>query len=147
LAYNLSTGDNGTVTTISNNQDNGRNLTLTYDPLNRILSAVSANTRVGNVDCWGQVFGPDGNVADDAVANLTKINNGSQTQPPCPYGTLAGVTVNANNQLAGTNFAYDAAGNTTQDGKGTGYSYTFDAENRLIQATGMTGGPWCYIYL
>src|SRR5467141_2379575 len=45
-----------------------------------------------------------------------------------------------------TKFAYDAAGNMTQDGKGTGYSYSFDGENRLGKATGMTGGPYCYVY-
>jgi hypothetical protein len=33
----------------------------------------------------------------------------------------------------------------TQDG--SGYTYTFDAENRLTQANGMSGGPWNYSYL
>src|SRR5262249_38241137 len=69
LQYTLNGSDNGTVTNILNNADHGRDQTLTYDSLNRILSAKSSNTTVGNPDCWGQVFGPDGTSADDPVAN------------------------------------------------------------------------------
>jgi len=32
----------------------------------------------------------------------------------------------------------------TQDG--SGLTYTFDAENRLTLASGMSGGPYCYVY-
>jgi RHS repeat-associated protein len=144
LNYNLTGGDNGTVTGITNNVDNGRTQTLTYDPLNRILSAQSSATTTP--DCWGQVFGPDGSAADDAVANLTKINSGTQTQPTCPYGMLS-ATVDANNHITtDSTYAYDTAGNMTKDGTGTGYSYSFDDENRLTIATGFTGGPYCYVY-
>lgn len=79
LNYNLAGGDNGTVTSVTNNADSGRTQSFTYDPLNRILSAMTS--AASGVDCWGQNFGPDGTVADDAVANLTKINNGTQTPP------------------------------------------------------------------
>lgn len=74
LSYNLTGGDNGTVTGITNNVDPGRNQTLTYDPLNRILSAQSSAT--SGADCWGQVFGPNGTAADDAFGNFTNINAG-----------------------------------------------------------------------
>jgi RHS repeat-associated protein len=37
-----------------------------------------------------------------------------------------------------------SAGNMTQDG--SGLTYTFDAENRLTLASGMSGGPYCYVY-
>jgi RHS repeat-associated protein len=142
LNYNLPGGDNGTVTSITNNVDTGRTQTVTYDPLNRVLSAASSAT--SGVDCWGQVFGPDGKAADDAVANLTNINSGTQTQPTCPFGLLS-VTVDGNNHLnSSPSFAYDAAGNMTNDG--SGLTYTFDAENRLTLASGMTGGPYCYVY-
>lgn len=145
LSYNLTGGDNGTVTGITNNADTLRTQTLTYDPLNRILSAKSAATSPG-VDCWGQVFGPDGLAADDAIANLTKINNGSQTPPPCPFGPL-NATVDANNHFtADPAYAYDAPGNMTKDGSGTGWLYAFDAENRLTLATGPSSGPYCYVY-
>jgi RHS repeat-associated protein len=146
LNYNLPGGDNGTVTTITNNvpTETGRTQSLAYDSLNRILSAQSSAT--SGTDCWGQTFGSDGLSADDAVANLTKINTGTQTQPPCPYASLS-VTVDGNNHInSSTTFTYDAAGNMTQDGKGAGYSYTFDDENHLTIASGMASGPYCYVY-
>lgn len=143
LNYNLPGGDNGTVTTVTNNADNGRTQTLTYDSLNRILSAQSSNTTTGNPDCWGQVFGPNGSAADDALGNFTNINSGTQTQPPCQFGMLT-VGVDGNNHIATSGYGYDAAGNMSQDG--SGYAYSFDAESRLVQATGMSGGPYCYVY-
>ena len=146
LTYNLVTGgDNGTVTSIANNADHGRDQTLTYDPLNRILSARSS--AASGVDCWGQNFGPDGVVADDAVANLTKINNGTQNPPPCTLASLNATVDTTNNHInTDATYAYDAAGNMTKDGSGTGWLYTFDAENRLTLAAGPTGGPYCYVY-
>jgi RHS repeat-associated protein len=144
LNYAVPGGDNGTVTGITNNVDTLRTQSFTYDPLNRILSAKSSAT--SGVDCWGQNFGPDGAAADDAVANLTKINNGTQAPPPCTFGSL-NATVDANNRInADSTYATDANGNMTKDGSGTGYLYTFDAENLLVKATGMTGAPYCYVY-
>jgi RHS repeat-associated protein len=132
LAYSLTGGDNGTATKITNNADNGRTQTLGYDPLNRISTATTQAT--SGVDCWGESFGPD------ALANLNSIG-ATQCSPP---GTLS-VTVDANNHInSGTSYAYDALGNMTKDGSGT--IYTFDDENRLILATGPSGGPYCYVY-
>jgi RHS repeat-associated protein len=134
LNYNLSGGNNGSVASITNNVDNGRTETLQYDPLNRILTAQSSAT--SGVDCWGQNFGPDGNAADDAVANLTAINSGTQTAPSCPFGRLS-ATVDGNNHInTDATYAYDAAGNMTQDG--SGLTYTFDAENHITSAAGVT---------
>ncbi len=130
LNYNLAGGDNGTVTNITNGVDNGRTQTLGYDPLNRISSAATQAT--SGVDCWGQSFSPD------SLANLNTI---SVTQ--CSAGALS-VTVDGNNHINVASYAYDAAGNMTQDA--TGYTYTFDAENRLTLASGMSGGPYCYVY-
>ena len=145
LNYNLTGGDNGTVTSITNNVDNGRTQTLTYDPLNRVLSAQSSAT--SGVDCWGQNFGPDGQAADDAVANMTKINSGTQPPLPCAFGLLNATADYHNHITTDSTYAYDAAGsNMTKDGTGTGYSYSFDDENHLTIATGFTGGPYCYVY-
>jgi RHS repeat-associated protein len=131
--YNLTGSDNGTVIGITNNLDTGRTQNFSHDPLNRISSATTQAT--SGVDCWGQNFAPD------ALANLNTISSAQ-----CSSNSLS-VTVDANNHInSSTTFAYDAAGNMTQDGKTTGYSYFFDAENRLVQATGMTGGPYCYFY-
>src|SRR5262249_25400763 len=93
----------------------------------------------------GQTFGPDGGAAGDTLANLNKINSGTQPQPPCILGSLS-VTVDANNHINNdSTFAYDAIGNMTKDGQ-SGITYTFDDENRLSNITGVTGGPLCYIY-
>lgn len=53
--------------------------------------------------------------------------------------------MDANNHITNTGFSYDGAGNLTQEGSG-GYAYIYDAENRLIQAGGMSGGPYSYGY-
>jgi RHS repeat-associated protein len=129
-SYNLPGGNNGSISSIANSSDTGRTQTFTYDTLNRVASATSQAT--SGADCWGQGF------TDDAQANLYTIGS---TQ--CSSGTLS-VSINAYNQITGTNFGYDLAGNMTGDG--TGYTYTFDAENRLTKANGMSGGPWNYTY-
>jgi RHS repeat-associated protein len=55
------------------------------------------------------------------------------------------VGVNANNQITNTGFSYDAAGNSLQDGQGVGsHSYTWDAEERLVQVD--SGSTWSYTY-
>jgi RHS repeat-associated protein len=51
--------------------------------------------------------------------------------------------LNGFNQLTNTGYAYDAAGNMTSDSQ---YTYTYDAEGRTSSASGMTGGPYCYVY-
>jgi RHS repeat-associated protein len=135
LQYNLNppNGDNGTVTTITNNisTETGRTETLTYDPLNRITQGKSQAT--SGTDCWGQNFAPD------ALANLNSISNAQ-----CANGTLT-VSVDANNHINSGGYSYDASGNMIQDGT-SGVTYTFDAENRLYKVTGVTNGPWCYFY-
>ncbi len=90
-------------------------------------------------DCWGESFGSSG-VPDDRYGNLTQI---SLTQSQCSGGTLSVSASSSTNELSASGFSYDAAGNMTGDGS---YTYTFDAEDRIIQASGMSGGPCCYVY-
>ena len=52
-------------------------------------------------------------------------------------------TPNSNNQFTDTRFSYDSDGNNTADSV---YSYTYDPENQVVNASGMSGGPYCYIY-
>jgi RHS repeat-associated protein len=133
--YNLPGGDNGTVTSITNNVDNGRTASFLYDPLNRIASATSQAT--SGADCWGENF------TLDALANLNTVNVAQCT------GYMLSVTVDGNNHInSSSSFAYDAVGNLTLDGTGgsSPYSYTFDDENHLTLASGMSGGPYCYVY-
>jgi RHS repeat-associated protein len=116
-----STNNNVSITGLTNNTDNGRSESVAYDPLNRIQSAASQAT--SGTDCWGQSFTIDG------WGNLTGM-----TQTQCSPGLLS-VGVNGNNQLVSAGFAYDAAGNMTNDGT---VGYTYDAENRLTSAAGVT---------
>jgi RHS repeat-associated protein len=120
--YNLPGGNNGSVSSVTNNVDVGRTETFQYDPLNRIGAASSQ--AASGADCWGQSF------TIDALANMTQIN---LTQ--CS-GTLLNVTVDGNNRFVG--FGYDAVGNLTGDGTLT---YSFDAENRMSAAASVN-----YIY-
>ncbi|MCI0349526.1 MAG: hypothetical protein L0Z53_08885, partial [Acidobacteriales bacterium] len=55
--FHLGAGNNGNVFQITNNLNNNRTQTFTYDELNRITSAQSqANS---GPDCWGESFGYD----------------------------------------------------------------------------------------
>ncbi len=77
---------------------------------------------------------------------------GNRTDQTVTGGTCnaSHVSVNAKNQLVdpvNNIYHYDAAGNLTSDGS---HSYTYDAENRLIQVDGTPGtcstATACYVY-
>ncbi len=126
LSLGLTYFANGNVQVVTNNRngDAGRTETLGYDSLNRITSASSqANS---GADCWGQTVPPGGY---DRYGNLLNINVSK-----CSATSLL-VNVNANNQLTGPAYSYDAAGELLGDGL---YSYTWDAEGRQVTATGVT---------
>jgi RHS repeat-associated protein len=77
-------------------------------------------------------------LAADTLNNLLSINQTKCSPPALSVG------VNSNNQIiTPTGYSYDSAGNSTADGA---YSYTYDAENRITSASGMSGGPYCYTY-
>jgi RHS repeat-associated protein len=135
--YNLPTGNNVSVNSISNGVNSGLSESFTYDSLNRILTgATTSNSATG---CWGDSFGASG-IPDDPWSNLTQIN---VTQ--CTGGSLSASAGSTTNQLAlsGVTSPYDLAGNMVKDGS---YTYTFDAENHILTASGMSGGPWNYVY-
>ncbi len=71
---------------------------------------------------------------------MTCVTN-QQTQGPCPnYGFNA-----STNQISNSNFTYDAAGNLTADGTGTGsHTYQWDGENRLTSID--SGSTATYTY-
>ncbi len=121
LAYNYF--GNGNVNVITNNRTGagGRSQTLTYDYLNRVATAQSQAT--SGTDCWGQSFGYD------RYGNLT-----SASSTKCSSPALS-LSVNSKNQITNTGFTYDSAGNLTGDGL---LSYTWDAENHLKSAAGVT---------
>jgi RHS repeat-associated protein len=98
---------------------------MTYDPLNRLLTAQMQAT--SGQDCWGLNFG-SGGLADDALGNLLSMS------PSKCSGPNLSVSVNAKNQITSTGFSYDAAGNLTADGQ---YSYAYNAESEITSANGV----------
>jgi RHS repeat-associated protein len=140
--YSLPTGNDGTLAGVQNVVTSGLSESFTYDSLNRILSA--ATTATSGAGCWGQSFGTSGapppGPPDDRWSNLTEIN---VTQ--CSAGSLSVTASSSTNQLSitGVSGPYDASGNMVKDGT---YTYAFDAENHLLTASGMSGGPWSYVY-
>jgi YD repeat-containing protein len=138
-SYAQSSHNNGNVTTQTNNAASGRTQTYTYDSLDRLLTAQASATSGG--DCWGQNFGNNATpptLAADALANLF-YSTSTKCNSPEPRFTADTST----NRFTGTGISYDSAGDMTQD---TAYTYTYDAENRITTASGMSGGPYCYAY-
>lgn len=140
LTYSYGSGNNGNIATQINNATGGRTQTYTYDPLNRLLTAQSAAT--SGQDCWGQSFGNNGpppTLAADALANLFYTSS-TKCSSPSPQYTM---NTSDNNQFTATGIGYDPDGDMTAD---AAFSYTYDAENRIVSASGMSGGPYCYTY-
>jgi RHS repeat-associated protein len=135
-------GDNGNVFGITNNRDNTRSQSFTYDALNRLISAQNAGTDCsqlalnGGTKFWGN------NYVYDSWGNLLqKIPTKSSPQSPaqCKSENLM-VTADAQNRIhanSAPDYGYDAAGNMTQDAS-TGNSYRYDAENRITGTGGFT---------
>ena len=138
LGFSYPTGNNGAISSITNSVTTGLGESFTYDSLDRILSA--ATTATTGAGCWGQSFGTTGGPPDDQWSNLTQMN---ATQ--CLMGSLSVTVNNATNQIS-TPYVYDASGNMTTEASPTTYTYQYDAENHLTQASGMFGGPWNYAY-
>jgi RHS repeat-associated protein len=124
--FNAGTANNGNVAsmTATGNQVFAR--TYTYDALNRLSTlADSASAQPCKGLSW--TYDPWANRSDQTVTSGT-CNTFHQA-------------VDTNNRLLGAPYQYDAAGNMTHDAS---HSYTYDAENRLIQVDG--GSTASYVY-
>ncbi len=127
--FHAGNGDNGNVWGITNNRDTSRNQSFTYDALNRLTSAQNAGTDCSqrlpdnHTEYWGNTYGYD------AWGNLL-----GKTPTKCSAENLS-VTAAVSNQLQG-GYSYDVAGNMMRDNKGT--NYTYDLENRISGAGGLT---------
>jgi RHS repeat-associated protein len=119
--------NNGQVATITNNLHTGRSQNFTYDTLNRVATAqTTATSSTSLTDCWGEKY------TVDQWGNLSGISESSTAYNGCTQESISYVPT-AKNQLTG--FAYDASGNTTNDGS---YPYTWNAESQLTSARGVT---------
>lgn len=118
--YNYGTLNNGNILSITNNKDSNRTENFTYDALNRIIAGWT-NGSTGTL-AWGE------NYPIDAWGNLEISPMGGK-----PVGGNWQCAADANNRA--NCLAYDAAGNVTANGTA---HYTFDPENRLASAGGMT---------
>ena len=113
---------------ITNNGDNTRSQSFTYDHLNRIITAETASTHATSpANCWGESY------TYDQWANLTTIGVASSSYNGCTQESLS-VTALSNNQLSATGFSYDASGNILTDGHNT---YGWNAESEIKSAGGV----------
>jgi RHS repeat-associated protein len=114
---------NSNVQTITNDLNPGRTLNLTYDNLNRLATAQTQAT--SGTYCRGQSFGYD-------VTYWTNLATISVTK--CTAQPL-GLSISNKNRITNSGFAYDDAGNLTNDG--VGGAFAWNAENRLTSTAGV----------
>jgi RHS repeat-associated protein len=127
-SYGSAGSNNGQISGITDNVDNGRTVTYTYDNLARLSTA----TTVGSTGYakWGV------SMAYDRYGNRTDENQTFGT-PPTNH-----VNVDATTNRLTTGYGYDLNGNMTNDGSNT---IAYDAENRAITSTGGLGsGTYTY---
>ena len=155
--FHLGSGDNGNVYTITNNKDNTRNQTFTYDQANRILTA-KGGTAWG-INFWNTVTNAPG---IDPWGNLVQTSGLSGT-------SILAMSVNQgaaslSNRFTTNGYGYDSAGNVTADGLnsgcggsnaytwngeeqmtcGAGTTYTYDGDGGRVEKTGGSSTPTMY---
>jgi RHS repeat-associated protein len=136
MGYNAGTSDNGNVMNWNATGNQSFVRTFTYDSIDRLSTL---NQSSGNASTCSSTFSLAWGY--DAWGNRT-----DQTVTGGTCNAFHG-SVNANNQLSGSPYQYDAAGNMTNDGN---HTYFYDGENRLIQVDGTLGtcssATACYTY-
>ena len=107
----------------------GHTATMTYDNVNRLTTSVATGSATHNLT-----------FSYDRYGNMTCVMN-QQTNGLCSNYTFNAST----NQISNSGYTYDAAGNLTVDGTGTGsHTYQWDAENRMKSID--NGSTASYIY-
>jgi len=124
LSYGyVSSGNNGSITSITDSVDSTRSQTFTYDTLNRIATAASSTHATSPSHCYGESF------TIDRYGNLTGIGSISSSYTGCTQDNL-GVSISAStNRITSSGYSYDSNGNMTNDGSNT---LVYDAENRVV---------------
>ena len=127
--------NNGDVQWIGNWNNWGRTQYFTYDGLNRLASATTDDTNQPHYQgennfayCWGESYGYD------AWGNLLSIGTANSNYTGCNQESLS-VSVDPNSNRI-TGYTYDTAGNVISIP--TVGSYSYDAENHLLSAAGVT---------
>ena len=125
LTYSYgTTANNGNVLSVTNKVGTWTTKqTYTYDPLNRLDSTAETNS-AGTTTYWTE------DNAYDQFGNRWEVIAGA------PSLTISTV----NNRITTSGYAYDAAGNLTDD---TAHTYAYDAENKIKTVDGVAN---TYIY-
>src|SRR5579875_256399 len=134
-SYSQNGGNNGQISGITDDVDNGRSVTYTYDSLSRLVAATTAGS--ANYPQWGLSW------TYDQYGNRTgqSISAGCVAPMTCPTNSVA---VNAlTNQITTSGYGYDANGNMTNDGENT---LVYDGEDRVTSSSSQNLGSASYIY-
>lgn len=100
----------------TSNPSLGHAASYSYDNMMRLATSAAAGSATHNLA-----------FSYDRYGNMTCVTN-QNTNGPCPNNSFNSST----NQISNSGYVYDAAGNLTADGTGTGtHTYQWDAENRL----------------
>jgi RHS repeat-associated protein len=128
-SYGAAGSNNGQIQGITDNVDNGRSMTYSYDSLARLATTVTTGSTA--YPKWGLSF------TYDAFGNRTIQSVTAGTAPS------NSVVVNtATNRITTSGYGYDANGNMTNDGSNT---LSYDAENHLLTSSGSLGsGTYTY---
>lgn len=135
-SYPASPGNNGQIAGITDSVDAGRGATYTYDALYRLTAAVTTGSTA--YPKWGlsETYDRYGN------RTLQSTITGQGCVPPmiCPTNSVSvGPTTN---RITGSPYAYDLAGNMTNDGLNT---IIYDAENHVTSSSnGSSSGAYAY---
>ena len=135
-SYPASPNNNGQITGITDNVDNGRTASYQFDALYRLTQAVTVGDTA--YPKWGLAMTYDryGNRTAQSVATT---NPPSCVAPICPTNSVA---VDSYNHITTSGYGYDANGNMTNDGVNT---LTYDVENHVLTASGSLGsGSYTY---
>lgn len=124
--YTQNGGNDGEITSITDNVESGRSASYTYDALYRLTAASTSGS--SDYAAWGLSW------SYDRYGNRTaqSVTAGSA------YASAPTLSTSTNQvtALGGSSFTYDANGNLTQDDQ---YQYSYDAENRMVGLNNLSG--------
>jgi RHS repeat-associated protein len=133
--YTQNAGNDGQITSVTDDVDNGRTATYSYDSLGRLIEAATAGSTA--YPKWDLKWTYDryGNRVTQS------IKSGCVAPMTCPTNS---VTVDAaTNHISDAGYAYDPSGNMTNDGQNT---LVYDGENRLTSSSSGNLGSASYVY-